>query len=79
MSCHHQTALVEWIPLHDMLEPIYSVYLTDNAIELHLGCEIRENSRLVCTQNSYENAYEFCQILSEEMNLSIQDFEANKH
>ncbi len=78
MNDYHQTALVEWTPVTNILEPVYSVYRTDHAIELHLGFEKRENARLICTQISYENAYEFCQILSEETGLPIKDFKENK-
>lgn len=55
-------------------ETIFSVYKTEQAIELHRGCQKRENARLIATQKSYEDAYEFCLVLAQGMGLPLRDF-----
>ncbi len=58
----------------DTQTPIFSVYRTEKAIELHAGCEKAVFARLICTQNSYVNAYEFCERLAQQVGLPIQDY-----
>ena len=64
---------MEWIPLVDAENPIFSVYRTPEAVELQAGCETREDARLISTHKSYEDAYEFCELLAEETYLAIKD------
>ncbi|XHX79992.1 MAG: hypothetical protein RBJ76_08725 [Stenomitos frigidus ULC029] len=67
-----QTALVEWVPLHNEQTPIFSVYRSDAAIELQSGCGNRENLRLLSTHKDYDEAYEFCELLAEAFQLPIR-------
>lgn len=74
LSCNHQAALVTWMPSLDEQSQLFSIYRVDRAIELHPGCTERESARLICTQDSYEEAYAFCQILAQETGLCVKDF-----
>lgn len=73
MSCNYQTKLMKWQPLADAQNPIFSVYRTETALEIRSGCEEQKNARLICTQNSYEGAHEFCELLAQQTGLLIQD------
>lgn len=70
----HQTALVKWMPFSNAQNPVFSVYRTETAIELHLGCEERGKARLISTHHSYEDAYEFCELLAEQIGLPVCDY-----
>ncbi len=74
-SYESQTALVEWSPLFDGDQPLYSVYRTAVAIELRRGCAKRESARLVCTQACYDDAEALCEILAEEFDLPIKRYQ----
>lgn len=68
-----QTALVRSMPWPEYQGTIYSVYRTDRYIELHPGCDDREGARLICSHKSYEDAYEFGEILAAETGLPLHD------
>jgi hypothetical protein len=73
MSDNHRTELIQWMPLPEAQSAMFSVYRTEFAIELHPGCNDRESARLICTQSSYDNAREFCELLAQQTRLPIQD------
>lgn len=68
-----QTALVEWVPLLNEQETMFSVYRSDIAIELRSGCERMKDVRLISTHKDHDEAYEFCELLAEAFQLPIQD------
>jgi len=69
-----ETALVEWQPIQDVDKPLYSVYRTERAIELRIGCANRAEARLICTQACYYDAYDLCEILADEFDLPIKTY-----
>ncbi len=69
-----QTELVRWMPIPESQNSIFSVYRTEYAIEIHPGCEVRVNARLVCTHYSYEDAWEFSELLGQQAGLPVRDY-----
>jgi len=57
---------------------IFSTYCTFNAIELRMGCQDRDQARLISAHKSYENAHAFCQSLAEKMGLPFKDFAGDR-
>lgn len=78
MNLPTQTALVEWVPLLNEKETVFSVYRSDVAIELRSGCESMKNLRLISTYKDYDEAYEFCELLAEAFQFPIQDFTSDR-
>lgn len=78
MNLPTQTALVEWVPLLNEQETMYSVYRLDVAIKLHSGCERMKDLRLISSHKDYGEAYEFCELLAEAFQLPIQDLSGDR-
>lgn len=74
MNWTYQTAFIQWIPLPEHQHSMFSIYRTEAAIELHIGCRSREDARFICAQNSYDAAYEFCEWFAQQTGLLIQDY-----
>lgn len=61
------------MPLPDEQDVIVSIYRTSSGIELCDGCVKRQDARLICTHRSYADAYEFAELLAQEMGLPLHD------
>ncbi len=57
--------------------PIFSIYCTQDAIQLRLGCQDYDMARLISAHKSYENAHAFGQILVGETGLPFKDLTAD--
>lgn len=71
-----EAALVEWSIGAEAQSITFSIYRTETAVELHVGCDRHENARLIASYSSYEFAYEFAELLAAQSNLPLQDFAA---
>lgn len=69
---------MEWVPLLNEQETVYSVYRSNVAIELHSGCERRKDLRPISTHTDYDEAYECCELLAEAFQLPIQDLSGDR-
>jgi hypothetical protein len=65
----------QWFALSEH-DGMFTVYRTENAVELHPGCDTREQARLICTCVSYELAYEFAERLARQACLPLYDHAA---
>ncbi|MEX0268502.1 hypothetical protein AB3R30_05125 [Leptolyngbyaceae cyanobacterium UHCC 1019] len=52
---------------------IFSIYCTQDAIELHSGSQDCDTARFISAHKSYENAHAFCQSLVEKTGLPLKD------
>ena len=57
---------------------IFSIYCTQNAIELRIGCQDCDQARLISAHKSYENAHAFGQALVHEMGLPFKDLAGDR-
>ncbi|MBL1179406.1 MAG: hypothetical protein FWK01_30880 [Pantanalinema sp. GBBB05] len=73
-----QTALIEWMPPLEDQETVVSIYRTHSGIELRSGCDQRSNARLICTHRSYDDAYEFAELLAQETGLPLHDLVSDR-
>lgn len=55
---------------------LFSVYKTEQAIEIHRGCNDYQGSYLICTTTSYESAYNFAQAVAQRLGKQMVDAEA---
>lgn len=59
-----------------VLDSYFTVYKTDQAIELHPGCEDYENYRVICTCLYYEQACEIARLSANIHRLPVKNFVA---
>jgi hypothetical protein len=57
---------------------IFSIYCTEDAIELRVGCEDYDQARLISAHKCYENAHAFGQSLVTEMDLPFKDLAGDR-
>lgn len=57
---------------------IFSIYCTQDTIQLRIGCQECDQARLISAHNSYEKAHAFGQILVEKMGLPFKDFAGDR-
>lgn len=53
---------------------IFSIYCTQDAIELLVGCQDSETARFVSAHKIYKNAHAFSQVLVEKLGLPFKDY-----
>lgn len=54
---------------------VFSVYKTEQTIEIHRGCNDYQGSHLICTTTSYEAAYNFAQAVAQRLGKQMVDSE----
>ena len=52
----------------------FSVYRTQQAIELRRGCLSLPESRFICAHQTYEMAFEFAEMLALQSGLPLKDY-----
>lgn len=57
-----------------ILASYFTVYRTEQAIELHPGCEDYENRRVICTCINYDQAKEIARLSANIHQLPIRNF-----
>jgi hypothetical protein len=65
--------LIKWSEL-DEEDVTFSVYRTTQQIELRRGTEQRENARLITSYKSYQDGYDFAELLAAQSSLLFEDF-----
>jgi hypothetical protein len=59
---------------HSILASYFTVYRSEQAIELHPGCEDYENCRVICTCLDYEQAKEIARLSANIHQLPVKNF-----
>lgn len=57
-----------------ILDTYFTVYRTEQAVELHPGCEDYEHLRVICTCVEYEQAFEIAGLVANLHHLPIKNF-----